>query len=410
MGSSPRILLILLLLFCLEVGGHVVQIKLSARPQLNFTKVKRTPSLPKPSADSAKLDENFVERLNDHSLKYTGKVSIGNPPQVLDVVFDTGSSVLWLPRYGCHYAIPGRAMHYALYDRTFNPLRSRTCEETELIFESKYAVGHALGEQMKEFVSIGNKKIGPVLQYPSKVRIGVADEVSYTTDGILGLGFPRDFTESRGTSLISEAARLQLFSKPLFTTVLVECSKEICENGGHITFGSEDREHCEESFGRTPVIPLHPAKPLTHWAFEVNELSMDGKKIEMQEYLVAVSDTGSNTVMLPEWLLNKVFSRIPGKDKDIIQRVGDGTFVLKTRCNANFTLTVHTNHMDLELSSRSLLPAKPLNPQGFCYLNLSSSSSLKVMLLGAPFLRNYCVIHDFGKKELRFANLKMEDE
>lgn len=98
--------------------------------------------------------EVFVERLTDHLIKYTGRVSVGSPPQFFDVVFDTGSEIFWLPGFGAHYTIPGRAMHFGLFNGTYNVLKSRTAQDTGFDFNLNYAVGHAKGIQIADFVTV----------------------------------------------------------------------------------------------------------------------------------------------------------------------------------------------------------------------------------------------------------------
>lgn len=93
-------------------------------------------------------------------------------------------------------------------------------------------------------------------------------------------------------------------------------------------------------------------------------------------------------------------------EKDIIQRVGDGRLIIKTRCNANFTLTFSANNVDVKLHSKNLLPQNPIKPDGFCYLNISSSERVNFALLGTPFMREYCIVHDFEKRQIGFAKLK----
>lgn len=148
-----------------------------------------------------------------------------------------------------------------------------------------------------------------MLKFPQRLRLGVAQELSFTTDGILGLGFPRDSSESRGTNFISEAFRRNLFEKPIFTTVFKICNEDDCRRGGQITFGGEDTKNCAGEIGRVDVVPLHFDRTVTHWAFMVDSLKIEDHILPLKEELIAVTDTGSNVIMLPEWLLYKVASK-----------------------------------------------------------------------------------------------------
>jgi hypothetical protein len=38
---------------------------------------------------------------NRRNLQYRGVISVGSPPQPINVIFDTGSSFLWVPQVGC---------------------------------------------------------------------------------------------------------------------------------------------------------------------------------------------------------------------------------------------------------------------------------------------------------------------
>lgn len=120
----------------------------------------RAASLP-PSSSSAPTEaaetegDEFVERLADRSVKYTGRVAVGLPPQEFDVVFDTGSEIFWLPGYGAHYSIPGRVWDFAMYAHTYDVNRSSTAQRTGRPFQLNYAVGMAEGEQVADFLTVG---------------------------------------------------------------------------------------------------------------------------------------------------------------------------------------------------------------------------------------------------------------
>ena len=78
---------------------------------------------------SKKLVINFIIQT-----EYSGFITIGNPPQKFEVVFDTGSSNLWVPSKKCWS--PACFLH-----DTYKSAKSSTYKKNNTEFEIKYGSG-----------------------------------------------------------------------------------------------------------------------------------------------------------------------------------------------------------------------------------------------------------------------------
>ena len=97
--------------------------------------------------------EGSSEVIKDYgNAQYFGIVEIGTPPQSFEVIYDTGSSNLWVPKVGCtHCGLPFIS-HKSKYDEE----KSSTYEQDGADFEIMYGSGSVKGFFSKEAVTLAD--------------------------------------------------------------------------------------------------------------------------------------------------------------------------------------------------------------------------------------------------------------
>lgn len=98
----------------------------------------------------------YSEGLSDYSnAQYFGSVTIGTPPQKFKILFDTGSSNLWVPCSDC----PSSNLACKLHDQ-FDCKKSTTCVKTTTPFEIHYGTGSMTGSVDQDVVCFGSAADG----------------------------------------------------------------------------------------------------------------------------------------------------------------------------------------------------------------------------------------------------------
>jgi len=120
--------------------------------------------------------------INDYqNAQFYGPISMGNPAQTFNVIFDTGSSNLWVPGKACS----GCGSH-PLYDHA----KSSEYKANGTVFKIQYGSGPVSGVFSQDSVTVGGLKVaGQTFAEVADVSgLGLAYSIG-KFDGILGMGW-----------------------------------------------------------------------------------------------------------------------------------------------------------------------------------------------------------------------------
>ncbi|XP_076028190.1 pepsin A-like [Genypterus blacodes] len=232
----------------------------------------------------AKFDRSFAvadqPMTNDADLAYYGVISIGTPPQSFKVVFDTGSSNLWVPSIYC--GSPACENHARFY-----PSRSSTFRYSGTPLDIRYGTGSMTGVLSYDTVTVGGLAVRNQVFGLSQTE---APFMQYMrADGILGLAYPR-LAASSAMPVFDNMMKEGLVNQDLFSVYLSSNS----QSGSVVTFGGIDPNHY---YGSITWIPLSNQ---LYWQITVDSITANGQVVSCNGGCQAIVDTGTSLIVGPQ--------------------------------------------------------------------------------------------------------------
>ncbi|XP_004685619.1 PREDICTED: cathepsin E [Condylura cristata] len=288
----PLLLLLLALLDLGPVQGSLHRVplrrtqslrkKLRARGQLaEFWKSQNLDMIH--YTESCSVDQSANEPLINYlDMEYFGTISIGSPPQNFTVIFDTGSSNLWVPSVYC--TSPACRTHV-----NFIPSESNTYSAVGRHFFIQYGTGSLSGVIGADQVSVeGLTVVGQ--QFGESVTEPGQTFVNAEFDGILGLGYP-NLAVGGVTPVFDNMVAQQLVELPMFSVYLSRDSEGGA--GSEVTFGGYDYSHFSGSLNWVPVTTQG------YWQIALDSIQVGGSVMFCQEGCQAIVDTGTSLITGP---------------------------------------------------------------------------------------------------------------
>ncbi|KIH50482.1 eukaryotic aspartyl protease [Ancylostoma duodenale] len=217
-----------------------------------------------------KFDSNLAynEGLSDYSnAQYYGTVQIGTPPQTFQLLFDTGSSNLWVPCKNCKASDLACDFH-----KKFDCKKSKTCTETKQPFEIQYGSGSMKGVVDNDVVCFGSDRTWCT---DKTQGLACATEepglafVAAKFDGILGMGWDRISVNNIPQPMDQIFANKALCPEAVFAFWL---NRDLNNNaaGGEMTLCGMDPAHYKGSIAWEPLISED------YWRIKLGAVSIQG--------------------------------------------------------------------------------------------------------------------------------------
>ncbi|TXG67530.1 hypothetical protein EZV62_008805 [Acer yangbiense] len=247
-------------------------------------------------------DADIVELKNYMDAQYFGEIGIGTPPQKFTVIFDTGSSNLWVPSSKCYLSIA------CFLHSKYKSKSSSTYKKNGKSAAIHYGTGAISGFFSEDHVKVGDLIVKHQFAFANSSGffqefIEATKEPGLTFlvakfDGILGLGF-QEISVGNSVPLWYNMVNQGLVSKPVFSFWFNRNADE--EEGGEIVFGGVDPNHYKGEHTYVPVTQKG------YWQFNMGDVLIDGKTTGFcASGCAAIADSGTSLLAGPTSIITEV--------------------------------------------------------------------------------------------------------
>lgn len=300
---------------------------------------------------------------NYRNIDYTGKITLGK--QDFNVIFDTGSSNLWVFSKECKNSCPNNVSRY-------NHLLSHSYIKNGTELSITYGSGTVNGFLSTDTLTICDYVV-PKQTFAEITNVSF--NINYINfDGIFGLAFDNIATNNVVTPVTN------LIESGVIEDPIVVFDLGTNENG-EILIGELPKLKNKINF-----IPLYEAD---YWTIIADAISIGKNYLDVRTKCII--DTGTSLII------------VPYKELEIISYILDGTsnFLGESilDCKKDYPdLTFVLNNTTFTLTQEDYI----IRENGICILGLAGSME-EFWILGDIFIRKYITIFDYSNLQIGFS-------
>lgn len=330
----------------------------------------------------AKVSSTGAIVINDYeNSQYYGEISLGSPAQVFNVIFDTGSSDLWVASSNCNDSC-GR---HAKYDSS----KSSSYVSNGTSFDIMYGSGPVSGYQSFDTLNMGGLVLASqeFAEVTDAGGLGAAYKLG-KFDGILGMAFPVlsvNDVEPPFFSLVDAG----LVQEEVFSFYLGNSRTD----KGELVLGGVDPDHYTGEFS---YVPLRVA---TYWEITLGNVLVNGDSFMTSSETKAIVDSGTSILTGPSSEVAKIAAALGAKP------FIEGEYLMACDYSAP-SIVFNINGKDYELTPTDyLIPDGDICLLGLMALDISEPTG-PLWILGDVFMRKYYTVFDTKNQRVGFALAK----
>ncbi|KAF9198131.1 hypothetical protein BGZ49_001143 [Haplosporangium sp. Z 27] len=345
----------------------------------------KTPSKNKTSSANPNIISVPLQDLMADTV-YIGTISIGTPIQNFSMVFDTGSSDMWVPSQAC---ITTTCLTLLRYNNT----ASSSYRSENKSFDIKYGDGsHVSGLTGIDRVLLSSTPI-------ANQSFGIASLDNSTIakkgiEGVVGLGFGDAAVVKDYTTIVESMLSQKAILQPIVSLWLgrQRLGGTTDGAGGAVIFGGVDTTKYVGNFSWAPIVERNT------WVIHFDAVSIAGKDLGLSGN--ALVDSGTSLIVVPTKVASVFHDHIPGAIND--PQVG---WILPCNTSAgDLNFTIATQQFRVPAEELVVLFRIPGHAD-YCKsaIDVSTSDSETDWILGASFLKNVYTVFDYQTLSIGFA-------
>jgi hypothetical protein len=232
---------------------------------------------------------------NYQDAQYYGEVTVGTPPQTIEVVYDTGSSNLWVPNKK-----PLLSSHH-LYHHD----QSSTYVPNGTVFNIQYGSGPVSGFYSKDTVVVGGATVpGYTFAEVNDTKgLGIGYDIGHF-DGICGLGWD-DISVDHVMTPLRAIVNSHSLDANVFAFYLGSGGA-----AGELVVGGVNPKHYTGDFSYVPVMDTVPGKK-GYWALAMDAMTVGGDSVTSTKK--AIVDSGTSLMVIPKADMKALAQKVGAK-------------------------------------------------------------------------------------------------